>query len=285
MNQANTSKRDAVTAVAEAYYDSTDADNFYFNIWGGEDIHIGLYEETSDIAEASRRTVAHMADHIPDLNADTRIIDLGAGYGGAARYLAHNFSCEAVCLNLSDVQNATNRRLNAEQGLDDLIRVVHGSFEEIPEPDESFDVVWSQDAILHSGNREQVVAEAWRVLKPGGIMVFTDPMQADDCPPGVLQPVYDRIHLESLGSFGFYQDISAKQGFTDFTKEDLTHNLRTHYSRVRDELERDYERMAKVSSKDYIDRMLVGLGNWVEAADFGYLAWGIIGFRKPVPVS
>jgi hypothetical protein len=39
--------------------------------------------------------------------------------------------------------------------------------------------------------------------------------------------------------------------------------------------------MAKVSSKDYIDRMLVGLRNWVEAADSGYLARGIIGFHKP----
>jgi ubiquinone/menaquinone biosynthesis C-methylase UbiE len=45
------------------------------------------------------------------------------------------------------------------------------------------------------------MTEVDRVLKPGGELVFTDPMQADDCPDGVLQPVLDRIHLESLGSF------------------------------------------------------------------------------------
>lgn len=71
---------------------------------------------------------------------------------------------------MSDVQNETNRRLNLEQKLDNLVSVVHGSFENIPEPENKFDVVWSQDAILHSNNREQVIAEAWRILKPGGVM-------------------------------------------------------------------------------------------------------------------
>ncbi len=272
---------DKVAAVAEAYYDSDDADNFYFNIWGGEDIHIGLYEETADIAEASERTVARMADLIPELNADTRILDLGAGYGGAARYLARNFGCQVVCLNLSEAQNATNRRLTEEQGLDDLIRIVHGSFEDVPEPDEGFDIVWSQDAILHSGDRAKVFAEAWRTLVPGGVMLFTDPMQADECPEGVLQPVYDRIHLQSLGSFAWYRQAAEAQGFDTGTLENLTHNLRNHYARVREEVMARYDEMVTVASADYLDRMIAGLEHWVDAADRGYLAWGILEFRKP----
>jgi ubiquinone/menaquinone biosynthesis C-methylase UbiE len=281
MKSENRNKYDTARKVTEVYYDSPDADNFYFNIWGGEDIHIGLYDETPEISKASRCTVAYMAKTIANLNANTRVIDLGAGYGGAARYLASNFGCKVVCLNLSDVQNKTNRRMNLAQGLDDLVQVVHGSFENIPEPDAKFDVAWSQDAILHSSNREQVIAEAWRVLKPGGIMIYTDPMQADSCPAGVLQPVYDRIHLESLGSFAFYRDVAEKCGFTEFRKENMTHNLSVHYSRVLDELERNYESMSKISSKDYIDRMIVGLQNWIDAANTGYLAWGIIRLSKP----
>ena len=272
---------DTVAAVAEAYYDSDDADNFYFNIWGGEDIHIGLYEETADIAEASERTVARMADLVPDLNADTRILDMGAGYGGAARYLARNFGCEVVCLNLSEAQNETNRRLTEEQGLDDRIRVVHGSFEDVSEPDGSFDVVWSQDAILHSGDRTKVFAEAWRTLVPGGVMLFTDPMQADDCPDGVLQPVYNRIHLQSLGSFAWYKQTAEAQGFETGTQENLTHNLRNHYARVREEVVARYDEMVTLASAAYLDRMITGLGHWVDAADQGYLAWGILEFRKP----
>lgn len=271
---------DAV-AVAEQYYDSSDADNFYFAIWGGEDIHIGLYEETDDIAEASRRTVERMAAKVPGLGQDTRIIDLGAGYGGAARYLARTHGCNVVCLNLSKVQNETNRRLTVAQGLSERVRVEHGSFEEVAEQDAAFDVVWSQDAFLHSGRRDAVVGEAWRLLRPGGMLVFTDPMQADDCPPDVLQPVYDRIHLQSLGSFGFYRATAEALGFETVSIDDQTHNLRTHYARVREVLQANYAEMAGRSSRDYLDRMIVGLGNWVDAADKGYLAWGIMAFRKP----
>ena len=90
-------------------------------------------------------------------------------------------------------------------GLSDRINVIHGVFEDIPEPASSFDIVWSQDAILHSDQRETVLREVWRVLKPGGHFVFTDPMQSDDADPSQLQPVYDRLQLNSLGSPGFYQ--------------------------------------------------------------------------------
>ena len=37
--------RSTAVEVAERYYDSSDADSFYAEIWGGEDIHIGLYEQ------------------------------------------------------------------------------------------------------------------------------------------------------------------------------------------------------------------------------------------------
>ena len=53
-----------VVAIAEEYYDSGDADKFYFDVWGGEDIHIGLYDGTDDIKEASRRTVERMASKL-----------------------------------------------------------------------------------------------------------------------------------------------------------------------------------------------------------------------------
>ena len=267
--------------ITEIYYDSAAADNFYFNIWGGEDIHIGIYDKTSDIPKASRQTINHMAALVPQLSKKSRVIDFGAGYGGAARYLASGYGCEVVCVNLSAVQNRTNRRLNVEQNLDGLIEVIHGNFEEIAQADEVFDVVWSQDAILHSSNRKQVLSEAWRVLKPGGIMIFTDPMQTDNCPVGVLQPVYDRIHLDNLASFAFYRHTAMAHGFTECKHQDLTPNLEIHYSRILDGIKKNYSSACKQSSKDYIDQMIVGLQHWIDAAKAGYLAWGIITLQKP----
>ena len=130
-----TETRNEATAIAESYYDSSDADNFYATIWGGEDIHIGLYGGPGDsIRDASRKTVVHMAERLRNLKPDARVLDIGSGYGGAARYLAANHKAHVTCLNLSRVENERNRQMSAEQGVGAFVNVVHGSFEEIPKP-------------------------------------------------------------------------------------------------------------------------------------------------------
>lgn len=270
------------TKIAEDYYDSEDADNFYAAIWGGEDIHIGLYdEEGPSIAEASRRTVRHMADRLEGLKPGARVLDIGAGYGGAARVLARDYGAEVVCLNLSTVENARNRAMNAEQGLAGRIRVVDGSFDDIPSPDDAFDIVWSQDAILHAPDRERVLDEVARVLRKGGEFIFTDPMQADDLSDAAaLQPIYDRIHLENLASFGFYERELAARGFEKVEIEDLTAQLRRHYASVRAELMARRDELKDKISDDYAARMADGLRHWVDGADKGLLAWGVLRFRR-----
>lgn len=273
-------ERNIAEAVAEQYYDSGDADRFYERVWGGEDIHIGLYREGDSIFDASRRTVAEMARMCKALDARKQVIDLGAGYGGAARWLTQHHGCVVTCLNLSEVQNERNRWLSKEQGFGPLIDVRHGSYEAIPVADASMDLVWSQDAFLHSSNRERVLDEIARVLKAGGELVFTDPMQSDNCPPGVLQAVYDRLNLDSLASIAWYRRELAQRGFEEVTVQDHTQQLRRHYAAVRASLRDNYRRLVDEISISYMDRMLAGLDHWVKAADAGYLAWGILHFRK-----
>ncbi|PQO24924.1 SAM-dependent methyltransferase [Rhodobacteraceae bacterium WD3A24] len=268
--------------VTEDYYDSDDADTFYSTIWGGEDLHIGLYDVSNDIRKASDATIFRMAEKLRNLGPDTRVLDMGSGYGGAMRRLVQRYDCKAVGLNISAIQNDYNRKKVREAGLGDRIEVRHGVFEDVPADDESFDVAWSQDSFLHSDQREKVLAEAWRVLKPGGQFIFTDPMQADDVPPGVLKPVYDRLKLNSLGSMRFYREAAEALGFRTLEQEELTHELRAHYARVREEMLKNYDKLVEAgSSKEYLDKMAVGLENWVKAADNGYLAWGIQLFEKP----
>lgn len=267
--------------TARAYYNSEDADQFYFTIWGGEDIHIGLYQSDEEpISDASRRTVEHMAARLDGLDANARMVDLGSGYGGSARHLARTFGCRVTALNLSEVENERARTMNREQQLDHLVDVIDGSFEQLPFEEASFDVVWSQDAFLHSGEREGVIAEIARVLKPGGALIFTDPMQADDCPDGVLQPILDRIHLDTLGSPAFYRRETARHGLVEVGFEDHTEQLIRHYSQVLAETERREQELAGRVSPDYIERMKKGLRHWIDGGRNGFLAWGIFQFRK-----
>ncbi|MCB1179182.1 MAG: methyltransferase domain-containing protein [Leptospiraceae bacterium] len=276
-----TRKYSETETVARQYYNSKEADEFYYNIWGGEDIHIGIYDDPNiSISSASRKTVELMSSHINFHSGDLKLIDLGAGYGGAARYLVNQFECSVVCLNISEEQNNRNRKMNKDVGLSEKIEVVDGSFESIPFEDNSFAFVWSQDAILHSSDREKVFKEIHRILKKGGELIFTDPMQKEGVSKESLQPVLDRIHLSSMGSFEYYEKIGKSIGFEKIKIVDLTENLGKHYSSVLKEVESRYEEIIKISNKEYIDRMKIGLKNWIDAKEKNLLSWGILQFKK-----
>ena len=265
---------------AQEYYNSPPADQFYFNIWGGEHIHVGIYHHPEEsIKDASPRIIEMMASKL-SLGKQTAVLDLGSGYGGAARYLAERFGCQVTCLNLSETQNKRNISLNKRYGLDHLITVVEGSFEEIPYPNRSFDVVWSQDAFVHSSDREALIDQISDVLKESGELIFTDLMQTYDCPKSILEPILDRIHLDSLASFGFYTDQARKLKAKEAMISDLSKNLTTHYHRVMEETQKRYDEMVGICGKEYIEKMIQGLKHWIKAGQANYLSWGIIDFKR-----
>jgi sarcosine/dimethylglycine N-methyltransferase len=141
------------------------------------------------------------------------------------------------------------------------------------------DIVWSEDAFLHSGNKGKVFEQAQRVLKPGGHFIFTDPMQSDDCSVDVLQPILDRIHLKELGSVKEYRALAAAHGFKEKEIIEMPEQLTNHYKAVLDELRLKELRLRKVVSAGYIEHMKKGLQHWIEGGEKGYLNWGILHFE------
>jgi len=268
--------------IARDYYNNPDADLFYREVWGGEDIHVGLYESGSDsIAVASRRTVERMMDLAGELTPRSRVIDLGSGYGGSMRYIAKRSGAHCVALNVSDVENERTREINRDKGLDGLIDVVEGDFTSLNFPDASFDLVWSQEAFLHTENRTKVCENVARVLKPGGRLVFTDPMQADNASADSLQAIYDRLYLSSLASPSFYRSTLSALGMKEICFDERPEQLVRHYARVREVLvEKAGELREKGMQDSYIERMKSGLTHWVEGGRNGLLTWGIFVFEK-----
>ncbi|MCL2927012.1 MAG: methyltransferase domain-containing protein [Trichodesmium sp. MAG_R01] len=270
---------EAVT-IAQKYYDSTETDKLYAAIWGGEHIHYGIYTRPDEpIHDASLSTVKTIAQTLEKIDQNSRVIDLGAGYGGAARYLAKAYGCSVCCLNLSQLQNQRNGQLNQEQNLDRLVEIIQGSFEDIPYPNNSFDIVWSQDAILHSGDRCLVFQEIKRILKPGGEFIFTDPMESETCPPGALQPAFDRLGISDMGSYRFYSQTLKYLGFEELNFIDLSQNVPIHYRRFREEVQKKYNEVVKLTSTEFVDKTLNSIQPWIERYEQGYMQWGILHFR------
>ncbi len=263
------------------YYDSREADLFYRKAWGDEHIHLGIFANYSEpIQRACLRTVRTMAGELGSIGSNTEVLDIGSGYGGTARYLASTFGCHVNALNLSEVQNRRSESLNKSRNLQRNIRIVEGSFEDLPFRDGSMDICWSIDAILHSGNRRKVVSEVSRVLRNGGDFIFTDPMRTDDCPQDVLEPILERIHLSDMGSLSFYREAAEEAGLEEVSFMDFSPQLVNTYSRV---LEFTKENEAELSGEigsGFISHMKEGLEHWIEGGRDGYLQWGIMHFRK-----
>ncbi len=276
-------QRSVAERIASEYYDSTDADRFYEEVWGGEDIHIGLYaSETEAIAQASQRTVSALMDLMGVLSPESTVVDFGSGYGGAARRLAKELGVRVEAINISAVENSRHRQLNQSAKLQDQIRVHDASFEDVPLAASCADVVWSQDAILHSGNRQQVLQEAARLLKPGGVFVLTDPMAADGVDTASLRAILDRIHLPDMGSPDRYRAWAIQAGLSRDVWQEKTDMLIRHYSRVLEELQRREQELQAKISPDYLQRMAAGLGHWIDGGQQGRLSWGLMRFRKPL---
>ncbi len=267
--------------VARNYYNSQDAHNFYYRIWGGEDLHLGIYEyEDEDIFTASRRAIDRIASYAEKIDQNTKIVDFGGGFGGSARHLAKKHGCQVTVVNLSETENERGRKMNKEQGLGHLIDIIDGSYDDVPFEDSTFDIVFSEDAILHSPDKEKVMKEAYRVLKPGGDLIFSDPMQTDDCDENVLQPIYERINLSSLGSPKLYRELSKKAGFREMNFEELSQYLVLHYSRVLQETKENEDKLDGYVSKEYIKNMKKGLEHWIKGGKDKNLTWGIFHFKK-----
>ncbi len=270
-----------LTSITKEYYNRKDTDEFYHQIWGGDDMHIGIYHTGDEtIREASTNTALKMIKLLPSIKKSYRILDIGAGYGGAARLLAEKFNCHVDCLNLSEIENKRNIAKNKKAGLEELITVTTGNFEEIPFERETYDIVWSQDALLHSEKKQRVFREVTRVLKSEGRFIFTDPMQADHCPPGVLEPILSRFHLKELGSIKHYRRLTGRLDLEKVFVIEMPDQLVIHYKKVLEQLEKDYKKLSKKLGDAYLKQTIEDVKHWIDAGQNSYLNWGILQFQK-----
>jgi cyclopropane fatty-acyl-phospholipid synthase-like methyltransferase len=263
----------------QIYYDQRDTDNFYQKVSGGEHIHIGLFKHLNEELEvAKKRTVEYMASLL-DIDDKCRIIDLGAGYGGAARYLAKTYSCRVSCLNISKTQNATNIQHNQEQGLTDLINVQEGTFERLPYSDGSFDVIWSQDAIFHSNTPEKVFQECSRVLVNGGDFIFSVVVLDDSISQEDKQKLtkYYSLNLQYLQT---YRHLANQMDFFEVKIIDLSENIQINYSRLLERMKILQSKNNQLWSFEFYTKMKQRLLDWVDAGEKGLIRWKILHFQK-----
>lgn len=103
-----------------------------------------------------------------------RILDIGGGIGGPARWIAFHFGCHVTSLDLTSEFCRAAEELNAATGLSDRVQVVEGSATELPFVEGSFDRAYSENVAMNIEDKPRFYAEAIRVLRPGGLFAFSN---------------------------------------------------------------------------------------------------------------
>lgn len=108
------------------------------------------------------------------ISAATRVLDTCSGMGGPARWLALQRGCRVTGLDLTASRVEGARRLTQWVRLDRLVDFEHGDATAMPFAEASFDVAIGQESWCHIPDKNALIGECARVLRPGGTLAFSD---------------------------------------------------------------------------------------------------------------
>jgi sarcosine/dimethylglycine N-methyltransferase len=156
------------------------------------------------------------------LGPTSRVLDIGAGIGGPARYLAHTTGCHVTAIEVQPELNTIGVDLTARSGFGEQVRHICGDANAYPLDDASFDAAVSWLAVLHIPDRPRLCARLARALRPGGGCYIEDlcmlaPFVAND-----LRDVREIVCGISITGIADYVGDLRSAGFVDIAATDLT---------------------------------------------------------------
>jgi SAM-dependent methyltransferase len=160
------------------------------------------------------------------ITARSRVLDLCAGLGGPARFLASRRGCRVVAVELNAGRARGAGRLTRRVGLDRLVRVVRADVAALPFRSGSFDACISQEALLHVPDKLSVLSGCHRVLVPGARVAFTDWVARPRLSDHERRRLTDWMAATTLQSLEGYRVLLGRAGFAAVESEDLSDEWR-----------------------------------------------------------
>jgi tocopherol O-methyltransferase len=214
------------------FYDASSG--LWESIWG-EHMHHGYYGKNGNYKLDRRQAQIELIEELllwsgyPPSNPPQNILDVGCGIGGSTLHLVEKFGCQGTGITLSPVQASRAIARAVEAGLDNQVDFAVANALAMPFEDDTFDLVWSLESGEHMPDKAKFLSECYRVLKPGGKMIFatwchreTDSVAGDLTSSEVahLKEIYRVYCLPYVISLSEYRAIAGSCGFQNLISDD-----------------------------------------------------------------
>jgi len=166
------------------------------------------------------------------------ILDIGSGIGGPARWIASRRGCRVTGVDLTPEFCEAARLLNDAAGMADRVTIIEGSALDLPLPDAAFDRAYSQNVAMNIADKPRFYCEAFRALRPGGVLALSNVCAGSERQPYFPVPWAE---TEATSFLATPQETEAElrgAGFEIVSFSDTTEALRPAQLR-------DMERLAR----------------------------------------
>ncbi len=190
-----------------------------------------------------------------EINEKTKILDVGSGMGGPARYIANKTGAEITAIELQSDQNNLAKDLTKKCGLSNKVNHICGDILDYDFKNQTFDAVVSWLTLYHIANHEILLKKLFDLLNPNGFFYTEDITSRINLSDADLKEIKKEIYGIHLPYFDKYISNLEQNGFklifsedmssswTDFTKERIKkynsekeRNIRVHGKEVYDSL-------------------------------------------------
>jgi SAM-dependent methyltransferase len=152
------------------------------------------------------------------LTAESRLLELGSGIGGPARFLARTYGCRVLGVDLSAFNDRTARERTKDAGLEGLVAFVHGDALAVPLAHAAFTHVFCCEALCYFPDKREVFSRARRLLRPNGRLAFLEAA----CEAPVRLRTEDLIGPVQYESKARYTSMLEDAGFDRVEQHDTT---------------------------------------------------------------
>jgi ubiquinone/menaquinone biosynthesis C-methylase UbiE len=156
------------------------------------------------------------------------VLDVCSGMGGPARYLATRIGCRVTGLDLTESRYRSAIRLTELVKLQHMVDFRLGNALAMPFEDASFDVVIGQEAWCHVPEKPKLISECARVVKPGGVIAFTDILRRELLEPAEMDRLERDMTFPTLETLDGYSELLTRNGCTVVERDDLSE----HWARI-----------------------------------------------------